>query len=548
MSGTPDPRPILTRALESARERSPLAAELQRAQRDFFGGSMPTYASDPQSLAAAESRFAEWFLLERTADTLGTPPTDLIEEDHREWLAASVAGVFLVERAAGADRAVVRDLQSDRAIDVDPAACGGDLAPGSLVIGRLYGSDPAWPSPTCVVRGSSSDLARALRADFEALGLQRRLDQAELEQLVFRKFTSEASPVAAEEPLERLEARLETLLTEGGFDEVSAEDVCASLEAADSVGAVAGPLLERVAFHSAVDLAACQELLAKLFDAQRRGRTPAEPETPLEVRPGATPRLGADLVRHLEDGLAGNRDLETVFAEMARMAGIDPAELDEDTDVEPDPDASDRVAPRDAEPFLDLGPLVTEYLWESGDDAGDRRVLEGLVQLTAALPVAVGQFEDLTSEHFLRLMLQGWLMAVPRERVATVVAIRDSLRRFVDWALAEQELDRTDALSACGPAFVDHAERMARAAELLSRGAGQPPTAPALWRVEQVEADFFCVRRDDGDRTAVLAEKTAAGTLQPGDLLVGQVVGDDDAPRFDGIVVVLPAATEGLLA
>lgn len=537
-----DPRPLLAEALDRARQRPALAAELLRAQREFFGGAMPEYARDPVALAAAEARFAEWFVIERESDTLAQVPAAELLGGADLWWEDSEVGIYKVERHLEAVMEV-QDLQTAEKIEVEAAEA---LAEGTLVVGRIYGTGPGWWSPSSVVHAGTGALAKALKQDLSGLQIDRRLTQSEIEKLVFRHLAAPApepalagdSDASADEPLERLEAKLDSLFEQGEFDEIPAEEVCAALAAADSPAAVAGPLLEQVAFHSSVDIPTCQDLLNRIWQVQRKKEAPVR-----DVPPGATPRLGADLVRHLEDGLAGQRDLETVFAEMARMAGIDPAELDEDDD--PGSGLDDGEAPS-AATFDDLSPLVQEFLWETGDDPVSQDVLGALVQLTAALPVAVTQFDDLTSEHFLRLMLQGWLGAPASGRVAEVLRTQSVLERFLDWARDHHEMDRTAALALCRPAFVNHMERMARAADAL--GTEGAPTRPGLWRVDDILPGKLGLRRDEDGEHLLIPSQVGAEFLETGDLLVGDLrLGEGAAPHFHGMVVVLPSAAEGLL-
>jgi len=511
-----------------------LQAEIRRAERLFRGGGEGEGAG---RAPWSELRFAEWFLLERESEVLGRVPGPTEnEEPDPDWWLASRAGVFAVE-AVGAALSL-RDLQSGSLESVQPGPAP-ELLVGDVVLPRLYPSDtePVL-SPFAVILRPGQVLAEALIADFARLGLDRRLSQAELESVVLGRGGVVAvrdgvgQPVGGvPAPLERVEARLEQLLTRGDYRQRSVEDITASFAAADNLGAVAGPLLDEIAFHSGVDLEACRQVLNELWQALQK---PDEGAPPAGEPPatGLAPTLGADLLRHLDQGLQGNRDLEQVFAEMASMAGIDPADLDE---------------PEDEDPGIagDLAPLVDEFLWETDADSETRLALRALVQLGENQPVVAHSLDDVTSELLLRLFVQIWLQAPQGRRVAAVRALVARVQRFLDWCADEQQLDQRATLRACGPAFVDHLVRLARAAEAL--GGDSEPPSPGLWRVVDVFEDGVGLRRDEGGDPVLLeCGRNTAGDLRAGDLVLGDLR-QEHPTAFSGYVVILPEAAEGLL-
>jgi hypothetical protein len=82
--------------------------------------------------------------------------------------------------------------------------------------------------------------------------------------------------------------------------------------------------------------------------------------------PGET--LGERMVRRLEEGLNKKRDLEGLFAELEAMAGLEPGAAD---DAENPFDRAGEPGDAAAAAAGNLGPLVEEFLWETGAQEGD---------------------------------------------------------------------------------------------------------------------------------------------------------------------------------
>jgi hypothetical protein len=548
-----DPR-RLQAALQHLHERvlrePHLPAEVQRARREFFGPRLAAGAPLP----TAEQRFQEWFLLERESETLGAVPHEAVAADDDSLLDDSLASAFLLAGASG-KRLEARDLQDGDCYELHAPA--GTLQPGDLMVGRIH-PDPAggWlPSAAVAVYRPGQVVAAALQKDLGQLQLDRRLSQLELEHLLLRSGQHAA---AVAPPLERLEAALDTLLRGAGSSR-SAAEVSEALAAAARPGPVLGPLLDELAFDTAIDLDRGRELLLELWNAHHAGDAPppaagqapaAEATAAGDGPPGET--LGERLVRTLDQGLAQKQDVEELFAQLEAMAGIDPdAEDGEEEDDDPVHGAA--AAAANAVDVGDLQPLVQEYLWETGRSDGEpARLLAQWVELQQNGAAPHVDLESVSSTDLLRFLLHVYLGAEPAARAAAVRAAHAALREFLAWAEVAQEMAVRGTLDGCQGALLDQLDRLQAAGLALSaslRAERRPGTG--LWRVDDVGAAGFGVRGDDGGEHWIPVAPATAALLRPGDLLLGAVARSDGraegGARFAGLVVALPADAEALI-
>ena len=526
----------VSKLAERLQQEPRLEAETMRARRQFFGAEG---AARPQP-AAAEFRFAEWLVLERESEVLGAVPSQVSSYTQGADLGDSFAGVFLVA-AVDDDEVLVRDVQGDDEYDVSVPT--GSLQVGDLLVGRLYStSDGHRPSSAAAVFRPGASLAEAFRRDVERLDLGRRLQQVELEHLLLRRPEQGASPTAEPVntlPLERLEADLDQLLLAGGSRH-AASAISQQLSEADRPGRVMGPLLEELAFHSGVDLERARQLLLEIWNAWllRRGADGGPGAVP-PAPPGAS--LGERMVRALDDGLRRHQDVDEVFAQLERMAGLDQGAAD-------DPENPFDREDGDEEPAAgNLDALVQEYLWETGREqepgAGALRIWAGL-QANAALPH--DDIERVTSQDLLRLLLHVYLGTPAAVRAAAVHSAFAELGRFYAWLAETQELQLGAVLEGCRGGLLDQVDRLALAGSLLSAGEAAG-ARPQLLRVEDLGADGFGVQDDDGENHWLRAQGEALAALRVGDLVLGAIERTPAGARFAGLVVVLPHDARALM-
>lgn len=536
-----------------------LHAELQRARREFFGVDARVGPVVPGAADTAEHRFAEWFTLERDSDTLGAVPVTLpaFAAEVVE-LADSDAGVYLVQSVTPKG-AQALDLQDDALIDL--AVPPGSLQAEDLVVGRLFaaGAGQWTPSTASAVFRPGTELAQAFRRDVERLGLERRLQQLELEHLLLRRPDQGRSPTSAAPtvPLEHLEADLEKLLQPAG-GEYSVAAISQQLAVAARPGQVIGPLLEQLAFHTEVDLDRARALLLEVWNA-RHANGEDEGSTDVAAPAAAEPpgeTLGERLARTLDEGLRQKRDVGELFAQLERMAGIEPDAEDTDEEVESD---SDAAAVRG-----DLGPLVEEYLWET-ERANDPAAapLRTLVELQQNAPVPHSDLESVTAADLMRLLLHVYLGAASGARAASVRTAFAEVRSFYRWAVSTQEMAVGEALDQCHGALLDHLDRLQAAGQALSTATGSTATGstatgstatgavrPGILEIEEVGPRGFGARDDDGGHHWI-DMPAATPHVRAGDLVLGALApagAEPRAPRrFAGLVVVLPADARALM-
>lgn len=534
-----------------------LHAELQRARRQFFGEDGARPGDD-----AAEHRFAEWFLFERVSESLGAVPTEVAPyaEQARE-LEDSIAGLFLVE--AVGDSVNARDLQSGELVELDDART---LQAGDLLVGRLYpAAQERWSASagTPALR-PGRELADAVMRDLAQLEIPRRLQQIELEHLLLREHGQDTTsvlpgpPPEPLAPLEHLEADLQQLLERVG-DRHQAEVISHQLSVAPRPGAFIGPLLDQLAFDTDVDLDTARRLLLEIWNAHHAG-SPPEAAGAQEARsgpPGET--LGEQIVRRLDEGLSERRDVDQIFAELEQLAGVD-----SDSEDEADAAAAAALVQRLGEAPAgalgatdqtdpgDLAPLVVEFHWESKAENVEDSALQLWIDLQRNAPVPNTELEAIGARDIMRLLLHVYLRSAPEERAAQVRAAFDELTRFYDWLAVTQEMDHREALRGCEGPLLGQVDRLQQAGVALSNDAA-PQRAPGLLQIEELGADGFGARDDDGGGYWLDASPAALSQLEVGDLLLAGIAAPAaDAQtsmhrRLAGLAVVLPVDARALM-
>lgn len=549
----------IARLAEQLSKQPRLQPELQRARRQFFGEDLRGAGND-----AAEHRFAEWFLLERDSETLGDVPMMIPPySSDVEELDGSIAGLFLVESLG--DTVTATDMQNGEVVELAEA---GSLQVGDLLVGRLYPvRGERWaPSAAAPALRPGRELAIAFVRDLKQLELDRRLFQIELEHLLLREHGGTSASLgggsrlleqkpdlvpAASAPLEHLEADLEQLLLSVG-DQHSATDLSQQLSQSLRPGALIGPLLDELAFETDVDLDKARRLLLEIWNAHHVGevRSTEAAGSSSSGPPGET--LGERLVRKLDEGIGEQEDIETLFAQIERVAGIEP-----DDDADDDPRNTAIVAEvfetgsRDGDDG-DLSPLVAEYHWETGENEPEHSALTLWVELQRNAAVPNTEVEAIVAGDLMRLLLHVYLRSGPTERKEQVQNAFDELRRFYEWVFETQEIDRREVLQKCRGALLDQLERLQDAGVALSNEQ-RPMHSPGLMQVEEKGRDGVGARDDDGGSHWLLVNADAVRLLEVGDIVLAgfaPLQGDEPTSmhrRLAGLVVVLPIDARSLI-
>lgn len=572
MSDEPqNPTEIIARLAEQLSHEPRLNAELQRARRQFFGTTARRQNDD-----VVEHRFAEWFLFERESEALGAVPTDVEPyATAASALEGSISGLFLVESTGRTT--TVRDVQDGEILEL---LDNGRLQPGDLLVGRLYpaAGERFSPSTATPALRPGRKLADAFLHDLKRLDLDRRLQQIELEHLLLREHGGTAvehahdpivpgPPPAPIVPLEHLEADLEQLLQAAG-DKHSATRISQQLALAQRPGAFIGPLLDQLAFDTQVDLDRARQVMLEIWNAHHAGEAgdTAVADAPAAATSGPPGEsLGERLVRTLDQGLGEKRDVEDLFRQLERIAGIEAEDDDDQEDDERGTAIVDAFAGIENDATLDvgdLGPLIQEYQWETGAEQADggsversdldHGALKLWVELQQNAPVPNTDFESIATPDIMRLLLHVYLRSAPGERAEQVRGAFAELEGFYRWVHETQEMDRLDTLRGCRGTLLDELDRLQEAGLALATDAA-PDTAPGLLQVEELGGDGFGARDDDGSNYWIAAGDRALRQLRVGDLLLaGFVAPDANAPsslhrRLAGLVVVLPIDARSLI-
>jgi hypothetical protein len=475
-----------------------LRAERDAAAAHFFVNREPDDASS--------ARFEEWFLFERRSPgfgdvpahvaltTTGATPDNAAVRDMLDELGASHYGVFEVAKDEGRFR--VRDVRHGREFELDEEQAdqfATELDDGALLVGRLFATPRGshlFGSGAAVVSG---DVASALRQDLtrDAAGDRKsKLSQLEMEKLLFHELgaggrtrldgaAAEREPAAADggaEPLERLEAEIESWLRDSGIAGLDMDELRARFEEAPSMAEVVGPLLEEIAFETQADLEAGRRLLPAYYEslrASRQGtRTASRSAARDELREKAEGpcRCGSgklysecclprDAVARFEAGRALGQDLTELIHGLESAMGLDNTD---DDDAEHD----------DSRPEPPVAPMVEEYLWECGRlgrelaPAGAaflRRFAKSLddgegapLDLTEVQPAHVARF--LFADRYTEARAPG-----PDAAEAELNALRD----FTAWLRDEQGVDWTTFAGPLCQQEAATAPRLAKANALL---------------------------------------------------------------------------------
>ncbi|MBK8976963.1 MAG: hypothetical protein IPM29_13675 [Planctomycetes bacterium] len=570
---TPDPLDLQARLgelLTLATADARLVGEMARARRTFFGADQPDYVRDPAELDAAAQRFAEWYLLERPSDVLGRLPVESLDADERPQFAPlrrSRQGLFLVEASATGETGV-RDLEGGERLRL--LGLPRRLRPGDLVVGRVFaiedGSDEHVVSSGAAIVAGAPRLAVAFQRDIRNLGLERRLDQAEVEQLVHRRLAAHAparGPQVAETtaPIEHLEAQLHALLDEAGCAEQHpATAISAALRDSDAPGPVLGPLLDQFAFDTDVDLDRLRELLLQLWNAHRAAhadravpralepaprpaaRASAQPRQP-RFRRRADESLGESLARRIGEGLGAHENVADLFADVERMLG-EPLGDDDEPDVPAGTD--DDVGLDDG----NLAGMVREFAWERGASAAAESWLRRLADQQLRGPIQRVDVEEIEAADLLRYLTEAWLEAAPERRVAHLQDAYEALAGFVAWVAETQWVDLRGRLELARTALVDEADRLHRAAAAVAI-ADADPTGSQRALVRVIDASLDAAIRVETTAPPAgefeLVTSVPAAGFEEGDLLILGLSLGGGPPRVHGPVIALPRAAEQVL-
>lgn len=488
---------ILDRLTETATADPPLHDDYNSALREFLG--------DRPADRLTLGRFHEWYLFERLSPIFGDAPAYLLLSQKAEdglprealdlldELGANRFSVFELappdeEAAPGA--IMLRDLVSQGiyALDGEQFEELQKIAqPGSLAIGRVYptGRGTYWMGPYgFVVLG---DVAAALRDDLLKGGQRGRLSQFQMERLLFggANIINEIpnAPAAGDElyePLERVEAELDTWIQQTGIEGITLADIRLRFEDSESSTEAVNSILEDIAFETDADLDVGRRLLPAYYGALKnqkpsgaRRKATKTPSDDLAKKANDPCPCGSgeiygncclqkDAVARFEAGRARGEGLNLLFAELEAAMG-----------VEADDEAEEGFTGLAAPPPME--PMAAEYLWEmqqNGTVVSPAREAS-LAAFAKSIDGGEGAPEDLTGlmpEHLFRfLAFERYIQKDPPDFESLTIDA-EAILSFAKWLRDEQSIDWFDMAGQATAAVLGPAKRLAVSNRLLGAG------------------------------------------------------------------------------
>ncbi|MFN0208044.1 MAG: SEC-C domain-containing protein [Planctomycetota bacterium] len=493
---------LLARLRAAIDSDADLAADRDTALSEFFGIREP----DATSLG----RFYEWYLFERRSPLTGEAPPfvvllDRVEStlpfetrDLLDELGASRFSIY--EYSSGEEELTIHDLISDAMYPIEDyqfLELKESLDDTSLVIGRLYptgkGSYLFGPFGF-VVKG---EVATALRRDVaNTSGRHGRLSQREMEWLLFggpadprpadaeltkAKIPTLPIPPDEFEPLERLEAEVESWLRTAAVEGLDFDEVKGRLEAAESSAEEVILILNEIAFETDVDLETGRRILPAYALALRNAKKKREGANAMnprivkdELRAKSDELcncgsgevygnccLPKDAIARFDAGRANGEQLNDLFQHLAAAMGV---EDDDEDDDSPSVEIS-QLPP--------IAPMVEEYLWESSqsgktNDPADAALLEAFARSIDEGPGAPGDAAGVRPEHLQRFFAKDRYCQLNAPGAGAISLDAAALRQFAIWLRDEHGIDWISSLQQINEESLADADRLAAANELLA--------------------------------------------------------------------------------
>ncbi len=548
-------RDLLENCLRSLRsfleQDEDLSEEVAPARMEYFGA--PSAPS-----GGAEARFLEWFLFERPSARYGEVPylTFLrrsVEDlpvplrDMLEGMAENVFGTFEIESIAPGSGMTVTDLLRGRTMAVREDQAQALVEVGDTLVGRLFpipgasgleGEEFLLSGAVACFRSKElrdalgADLARAHAADPTA-----RLSPREIERLLWP-----VPPGGGDGP----EAELRALLGADGLPGLRVEDLRRMFAEAERPGMVIGPLLDRLAFETRVDLDRARTALWALWEETRREVSESGATPPVRRRDDERPRDACAAVEAFERGRARGENLEDLFSRLER-----------DLDLEGEPEAEDPPDSALEGTAGNLAPLIEEHLWERSRETspGPPACEAGLRSfgryVSERLVPPLDLLELLEPEHLRRFARDVLLPAPDPPAQQEALGTLSSVEAFLRWGRAEQGID---ALGRCEPTLRTLAEDLRRSFAFRAANpsaSGRASGSPNRFLVRLApasDAAELVVDPADGsseDPIHARVDPALAPHLREGDLLAGTLAPEPGTPRALHVSDLLPAGLRG---
>jgi hypothetical protein len=511
-------------ALEGlVREDPLLAREFQDSAPEFFQGRFDPARQATDELA--RRRHLEWFLLERTSPRLeGLAIQRLAEIDAERAglddplrlavLLNSHAGIFEVSGVKPGEGLWLRDLSSGGEYPVLEPEAAQVLEKGDLIAGRIFPTtEGAHRLSRAAAFYRNRSLLEALRGDLERARAARRgvvrINQRELESMFFAADLTgtPADPVGEARAL-LLRNGVEREQIDQWFEEL-AQTPFERERLVVGVDDALGPLLDRLAFDSTVDLDAARRALVHAWESLATsgiGRgislTPQAPPRTKSQAAVDTARALAEFEAKRKAGLPLEQIFSDLEKELALEDGSDVADAEE---VSPAPDFPGVV-----------GAMITEFLWETEREAGPERVLE-LRPLESFGRYAhdIGVFENLSTRDL--LSYTAWWLPESGEIQSgdDARALLSALSSFLRWVDETQDLHLHAEFHATLSALMESLPRVIEANRRRTRSAD--PSQGELYEILALRDGHAVVRDRTGVESEAQIEPDLAAWLKPAD-------------------------------
>jgi len=556
------------RLLASALEDADLGEEWPGAQADFFGAAPPA-GGLPETRAAAR-RCEEWFLLERPSRRYGQVPyltcvaraqTGARAEvrEFLEEMGGNLLGAFEVLDVETDGRLELVELFSGRALSVSGEATErGGIETGDLLVGRVFpvGKED-FVFSDAIARFRSPSLLEAVREDLaraRAATPTARLSQRELESIFWSGRSSVEEDGAGASPAEEARALLEAANIPG----LSFGEVREALSKTSRGGVVIGPILDRLAFGSAIDLENARRVLWGMWSDLRRERpvvAASEPgEAIVEVR-SPTERIACrcgsgksyaaccrsvDAVARFEKGRARGEDLQKLFDQL-------------ESDLEIDTEEGAGEAGESFDTPATLGPVFEEFFWEAEREGGSATLSRFAVLgdfsrfLLEEVDPPVRDLDGLEDRHLTEFVAGRFFPEAPVPSLGPeeAAAFRTSLREFCGWAQTEQDVPLLRRFGAFLERLDADLPRAVEANALLGPARSNRTRGTSTYRVRigpvrghretVVEAADSGRAEEEGFPRSVRVDERLAPLVRDGDLLVG-TLGEGDELLVERLV------------
>ncbi|PIE22492.1 MAG: hypothetical protein CSA62_12220 [Planctomycetota bacterium] len=517
-----------------------LHAQFDAALRDFVGGNEKKL-SGPRAL-----RYFEWFALERGMDGHGQPPLAAFVALGCPGLAADLRPWMDSLLEAQVEVALVRDLdqegldlrlasdESQRRVywDQDLLRPGaGDTVLGLLVkVPEQEGyvlTDACAQQPGSRVfelfAGEASEQRLAGRIEEELRPRLLDIDR-------FLVLQGEREPRA----LSVLEGELGALVRELADDELRAEDISATLRESREPSAAFGPLLDRFAFETELDLDPIRELLLELWarvqiEVMEEGSE--QGQAPPQRRVRGEELDGAELLAKIEAAEARGERMLDVLDQIEEELGIAEPEAQEELIPERVDWATEELGSLDA--------LVQEFQWERQQKGMplsevELQTLQSFVQHAAS--AGIREPERISGKHVASFLIRSWQLA----GISACLEALARIGRFETWLEDVHSLSFEPDAGELRVALAADEKRMRELETGLGEGASDG-AAPLGWHVRE--------RASTGEWILAHAQRElrleGALPLAVGDLLLGML--REGAAGFAEGVRILPKSLAAYL-